>query len=238
MSNSYDVRRSFRDLQFSIYGNFYRFNRDQEREADLAGLGYLNASALRPQAAARVWKNMIGELQASAVSRGLKKPKFDAVAFTATHPPEAERAVYLDALAAPEGDSRDEGATRYKQAMTKWLPVFLDDQIKLNDFGGSEYLINALAQEGWTPWLWHARGELYRARGAQRDLVHAAEFYGKAVALEPAHPYAHRGLGLSLIKTGRSTEGRAALERYLQLKPDASDAAMIGLTISSLGDKQ
>jgi predicted Zn-dependent protease len=227
MSSSYDVRRSFRDLQLSIYGNFYRFNRDQEREADLAGIGYLNSSALRPQAAAHVWKNVMAEMQASALSRGLKKPKFDAIAFTATHPPEAERAAYLDALAAPDGDGRDDGAARYKQAMAKWMPIFLDDQIKLNDFGGSEYLIAALAEDGWTGPLWHARGELYRARGAQRDLVHAADFYGKAVALEPGLADAHRGLGLSLIKTGRSSEGRAALERYVQLKPDASDAAMI-----------
>jgi hypothetical protein len=40
-----------------------------------------------------------------------------------------------------------------------------------------------------------------------------------------------------LIKTGRFTEGKAALQRYLDLKPGASDAAMISMTISSLGDK-
>lgn len=237
MSSSYDVHRGFGELQYSIYGNFFRFNRDQEREADLVGIGYLNASSLRPQAAARIWRNVMAELQASAVSRGLKKPRFDAIAFTARHPPHAERADYLAALAAPEGDRREEGTERYRQALAKWMPAFLEDQIKLNDFGGSEYLINALAEHGWTAPLWHARGELFRARGAPRDLVNAADFYAKAIALEPRLAEAHRGLGLSLIKTGRPSEGRAALERYLQVKPDASDAAMIGMTLTSIGGK-
>jgi predicted Zn-dependent protease len=238
MSTSYNVRRSFNDLQLSVYGSFFRFNRNQEREADLVGIGYLNASSLRPQAAARVWQNLVAEFQASAVSRGLKKPRFNAIAFTATHPPEEERAAYLGELAAPEGDARDEGAERYKGALAKWLPVFLDDQIKINDFGASEYLINRLAEDGWTAPLWQARGELFRARGAPRDLVHAADFYAKAVALEPDLAEAHRGLGLSLIKTGKASEGRAALERYLKLKPDASDAPMIGMTIGSVGGTQ
>ena len=237
MSPSYDVHRSFRDLELSVYGAFYRFNRDQEREADLIGLGYLNASSFRPQAASKVWQNLMEELQASAVSRGMKNPRFNAIAFTATHPPEAERAAYLGALAAPEGETRDDGAARYREALAKWLPVFLVDQVKLNDFGGSEYLINALAQDGWTPWLWQARAELFRTRGAQRDLVHAADFYAKAIALDPQLADAHRGHGLALIKTGKGTEGRAALERYLELKPEASDAAMIRMTISSVGGK-
>ena len=238
MSNNPHTGRDFQGLELSVYGSLLRFGRNQEREADLVGLGYLNASGLRPQAASQVWRNLMAETEASASARGLKKPRFDKVAFFASHPPEAERADYLGALAAPEGDGRDEGVERYKQALAKWLPVFLQDQIKLNDFGGSEYLVNILAKDGWTAPLWQARGELFRTRGAPRDLVHAADFYSKAIALEPDLAEGHRGLGLSLIKTGRATEGRIALERYLQLKPDASDAAMIGMTIASVGGKQ
>jgi predicted Zn-dependent protease len=234
-ANTYTAYRSFDDLQLSVYGRLARFSRDDEREADITGLGYLNASKLRPQAASRVWRKMIAEQEASAVGRGLKKPRFDKVAYFASHPPEAERATYLAALAAPEGEARDEGVERYKQALAKWLPTLLDDQVKLNDFGGSEFLINELAQDGWTAPLWQARGELFRARGAPRDLVNAADFYAKAIALDPQLAEAHRGLGLSLIKTGRTTEGCTALQRYLQLKPNASDAAMIGMTIASVG---
>ncbi|MDP4574102.1 M48 family metalloprotease [Qipengyuania sp. G39] len=231
MSPSYDARRTYQSLEISVYGNLFRYNRDHEREADLLGLGYLNRSSLAPQAASQVWQNLMGEIQASAVARGLKKPKFNAIAFTASHPPEGERADYLAALASSDGAPRDYGADRYRAAMEQWLPVFLEDQIKLNDFGGSEYIIENLAKDGWTADLWHARGELYRTRGHQRDLVNATEFYGNAIALDERLAAAHRGLGLSLFKTGDRTRGQASLGRYLELAPDAEDARMIEMML-------
>lgn len=231
MAPSYDTRRTYENLEISVYGSLFRYSRDNEREADLLGLGYLNKSSLRPQAASEVWQNLIGEIEASAISRGLKKPRFDTVAFTASHPPEGERAGYLAALAEPTGANRDDGALRYKEALSAWLPVFLDDQIKLNDFGGSEYIITKLAQNGWNPTLWFARAELYRTRGHQRDLVNAVQFYSNALALDGNMPAAYRGLGLSLIKTGNQSEGQAALTKYLTLKPNADDAKMITLLL-------
>lgn len=229
MSGSYQAQSSFNSVQMSIYGGLYRYQRDNEREADLLGLGYLNASTLRPQAAAQVWRNVMAEAEASASARGLKKPRFDAIAFTASHPPDAERAAYLGELAAPDAAARDDGAARYRQAMARWMPLFLDDQIKLNDFGASEHIITTLSADGWTAPLWLARGDLYRARGNPRDLVAAGVFYGNAAALDPTLPEAQRGLGLALLKTARPAEGRAALGRYLALRPDAPDAAMINM---------
>lgn len=231
MSPNYQARSSFNSLELSVYGSIYRFKRDNEREADLLGLSYLNASKLRPQAAAEVWRNLMGEYEASATTRGLKKPRFDQIAFTASHPPEAERAVYLASLAAPDGIMRDDGADRYRDALANWMPQFLDDQIRLNDFGASEYLINALAEKGWTADLWFARGELFRLRGNHRDLVNSADFYRQAIKMLPEMADAHRGLGLSLMKTGQMTDGQAALLHYLDLKPDATDATMIKMMI-------
>lgn len=231
LAPSYDVVRTYRNLEFSIYGNLYRYGRDHEREADRLAIAYLNASALRPQAASQMWESLMAEAEASARARGLKKPKFDAIAFAASHPPNAERAGYLAELARPDAATRDDGAARYRAAIAPWLGTLLDDQIKLNDFGASEYLIAALAQGGWTAQLWHARGELHRMRGAPRDLVSAAEFYAQAVALDPTLAEAHRGLGLASLKTGQPGAGQAALRRYLELKPDASDARMMRMMI-------
>jgi Zn-dependent protease with chaperone function len=231
MSNNYQTRTSFQNLELSVYGNLYRFSRDNEREADLLGLSYMNRSPLRPQAASEVWLNLIGEYEASAQVRGLKKPRFDRIAFTASHPPQAERATYLSDMADPEGDTRDDGADRYRAALAKWMPEFLNDQIRLNDFGGSEYVINSLAENGWTADLWFARGELFRLRGNQRDLINAVDFYREAITLDPDLADAYRGLGLSLLKTGQRTDGQTALSRYLSLKPDASDARMIGMML-------
>jgi beta-barrel assembly-enhancing protease len=231
MSSSYDVRRSYQNLELSVYGSFFRYKRDQEREADLTGLGYLNASNLRPQAASVVWQNVMGEAEASARVRGLKKPNFNALAFTASHAPNAERAAYLFSLALPEGAMREDGTDRYRAALKPWISQFLQEQIKLNDFGGSDYLIERLAEGGWTADLWLARGELFRTRGNQRDLANAADFYGKAIAADTNLASAYRGLGLSLLKLGRDVEGREALRTYLALSPDASDAGMIKLMV-------
>ena len=107
----------------------------------------------------------------------------------------------------------------------------MNDQIRLNDFGGSEYVINSLAAKGWTADLWFARGELFRLRGNQRDLVNAVDFYREAIVLDPDMADAYRGLGLSQLKTGQRTDGQAALAQYLNLKPDASDAPMIGMLL-------
>lgn len=235
MSSSYDVHRAYRDLRVSIYGNLYRYDRDQERSADLLGLGYLNQSHYRPESAAAVWRNVMGEVEASALGRGLRKPDFNSIAFTASHPPHGERVAYLAALAKPSDAKRDDGAANYRAALTPWLDTFLADQIKLNDLGASEYIIAGLAENGWTPGLWLARGELYRTRGAQRDLVHAAEFYANAIGLDPSLAEAHRGLGLALMKTGRREDGARALARYLELKPDAPDAKMIRMMVPTGG---
>lgn len=231
MAPGRDVRQSYRDLEVAVYGDIYRFGRNQEREADFLRISYLNQSDLRPQAASSVWLNVIGEAEASASVRGLKKPNFTAIAFAASHPPNAERAAYLSMLADPQGYTRDDGASRYREMLAPWLPMFLDDQVKLNDFGATEYIIGNLAENGWTAPLLFARGELYRARGAQRDLVNAIDFYNGAIKQDPEHAGAYRGLGLSLIKTGRTSEGQAALAKFLEIKPHASDAKMIKLML-------
>lgn len=237
MSGTRQSYENFDSIRLSVYGGLARFGRNQEREADLLGLGYLNNSQLRPHAASRVWRNLILEVEASSAARGLRKPNFNGVSFFASHPPDGERVNYLYALAAPDGEGRDDGTDRHQAALKPWITAFLDDQVSLNDFGASEFLINSIAESGWTADLWRARGDLFRARGNPRDLMNAADFYAKSVALNPELAEAHRGLGLSLIKTGRMAEGRVALERYLQLQPTASDAPMIAMTIASSGGK-
>lgn len=231
VSASYSVRSTYQDVQLSVYGDLFRFGRNQEREADALGISYLNKSQLRPQSASIVWQNLMAEMEASARAKGLKKPNFNKIAFTASHPPEGERAAYLSEMASSEGATRDDGAARYRAALAPWMPLFLEDQIKLTDFGGSDYLIQSLATDGWTAWLWSARGELYRTRGNQRDLANAADFYGKAIALDAGLPDAYRGLGLSLMKTGQPSDGQKALRTYLDLKPAASDAGMIRMML-------
>lgn len=219
---------SFNSLQVDVYGNLRRFNRDQEREADAMGVGFLNASALRPQAAAQVWHTVMGEQEHSASVRGLKRPDFRGVAFFADHPPEAERAENLTRLALPEGATRDDGAAAYIKVLAPYLPAILNDQIKLNDFGGSDYLIEIMGVTcGWSAPLYFARGELYRLRGNPRDMPNAIDFYEHAISLDPAMANAFRGLGLAQLRSGLPEQGKASLRTYLALMPSAKDGAMI-----------
>lgn len=235
MATGYNAHSAYRDMRVSIYGGLYRYDRNQERAADLRGLSYLNQSSYRPSAAGAVWRNVMGEAEASANLRGLRRPDFKAIAFTASHPPDAEREAYLTALAAPDGADRDDGVGNYRAALAPWIGEFLSDQIKLNDFGASEYIIEGLAEGGWTAELWLARGELYRTRGNQRDLVHAADFYMNAIGIDPANAAAYRGLGLSQMKIGRREEAATALAKYLELSPQAPDAKMIRLMVPAEG---
>lgn len=213
-------------IRSSALGAIYSFGRDQERQADLLSLKYMLKSDYSAKAAAHVWNRIMDEADATALGRKQRSRRYDRVAFFATHPTDLERATVLSELAkdAPE---RGEAELEYRAAMARWTPLFLEDQLRLNDFGGTEYLLGQLAGAEWQPSLLHARGELYRLRGHPRDLVAAADFYRAALDKEAGMAPAWRGMGLALMRGGRQAEGRDALQRYLTLSPTATDAPMI-----------
>lgn len=214
-------------LSLTLAGSMYAFDRRQESEADLVGLQYLAASPYPSRAAGQVWTRLMDEQDATAAGRKRKISHNYSAGFFATHPSELARATYLTTEAAKYADDGDVGAESYRAGLGKWLPQFLDDQIKLNDFGGSEYLLKELAADGWTGDLLFARAELYSQRGNPRDYVTASELYSEAIAKGCNRPEAHRGLGLALLRTQRGDDGKQALRRYLDLTPNASDASMI-----------
>lgn len=222
---------SMHDSRVSIYGALARYNRDQEREADIRGFGYLTLADYRPSAAAEIWRANMNEADRSAQARSQRTTRYDALAYFASHPTNLERADYLSALANRVAGGEIEGTDRLMKAVAPWRSQFLEDQLKLNDFGASEYLLERLAADNWTPDLLFARGELHRARGNPRDLVNSAGFYRDALTKDPELVDAYRGLGLALMRTGQVTEGKEALTRYLQANPDAADAQMLTMMV-------
>lgn len=211
--------------QFAALGSVFTHSRDQEREADLLSMQYLMASPYNPQCFSDVWERMMDETDATAQGRKQRSTRYDRTAFFASHPTDLQRAGYLRQIAGQK--TGDDGEGRYLAAMAKWRPQFLDDQLKLNDFGGTEYLLGQLARSGWTADLLFARGELYRMRGNPRDLVSAADFYRQAVSQTPDFAEAYRGLGMALLRGQDAAGGKEALRHYLTLRPTAQDAAMI-----------
>ena len=219
---------SFQDLLYAVHGSLAAYNRNQEREADLLSFAYTTQSQFRPSASADVWRAVMNESDASAVARGQRTNRYGGVPFLASHPSDLERADTLSLMANRILSAGDyDGREQYRTAMARWIPEFLSDQIKLNDFGGTEFIIARLASDGWTADLHYARAELYRTRGNPRDLISAIGFYREALALNPQMHAAKRGLGLSLIRSGSVAEGRIALQAFLEAQPDALDAAML-----------
>lgn len=221
-------------LQLAVLGNYFKFSREQETAADLLGLQYMAKSPYDPAAASQIWQSIMAEADARSVARGLKPGREYKAAFFGTHPPSPERAAYLKAEADKLGKRGELRAQEYREAIRPFLPRLLAAQVRSNDFGGSEYLLQSLsATEGWTGDLLFARGELFRQRGNPRDLVTAADLFRDAIAKGYANPEAHRELGLSLMRGGQEADGKAALREYLKLKPDANDGNVIKMLVGS-----
>ncbi len=211
--------------QLGMIGSVFGFSREMERDADAASVTAMAAAGYDPRAAPGIWRQIDAEAQATATAR--KRRKRSEGGMFASHPPSAERIAALDAQAA--GHAGDLGADRYRAALAPFWADFIDDQVKMNDFGGTELLLAQLAGDRWTPDLLYARAELYRARGGAGDHERAIGFYGGALAAGGAPAEAHRGLGLCYLRVGEVDRGRAAIGRYLEIRPDASDRAMMGM---------
>jgi len=213
-------------LIFSIYG----FSREMERDADQGGLERMAAAGYDTREAATVWERLRAEMDATAAARKMKSRKDKNGGLFATHPPSAERVVNLTESAKKlPGVAGANGADAYRAGLGTWWPALIDDQLKLNDFGASEYLLASLASQGWTPPLLYARGELYRRRAAEGDLAKAADFFGQGITGGGTLPELWRGRGLALLKLGQAEAGKADLQEYLRRAPGAPDKAMIAM---------
>ena len=207
--------------------SLFAYSRAMEAEADAMGARLIAESGYPPIEMANVWEQLIGEEEASARYRRKRRRRgtlFD------THPSPTSRMQDLR-LTANEvtvaGKVYDNGRSRYLSKIAPVRQMLLEDQVKLNDPGASQYLLNTLALDGWNGLLRYYEGEVWRLRNRAGDDARAAQSYAVAVAYPDAPPEAWRWHGLSLIKVGRSGEGKAALGRYLQMKPGAPDAPFI-----------
>lgn len=207
---------------------FYSYSRDQEREADFGGLKLLHDAGYQTMAASSVWLRQRDEKDAQAAALGVKSLKDSDYGPFESHPMNVERMTYLAREAQALGaDKSFEGLSEFRQALAPIWPMLIDDQIRLNDFGASEYLLANLARGDWTGPLLYARAELYRARAKGGDLLTAETLYRQAIVRDDAPPGAWRGLGLTLTRTGDRSDARSAITEYLKRNPDAPDRAML-----------
>jgi len=223
--------------QIGMIGSIFSFSREMEAEADAGSVELMTRAGYDPKSASLVWQQLRAEMDATALARGKKSRKDKDRGMFQTHPPTAERMATLAALAESQVIVGTPVTNRaeYRAALGPWWASFIDDQIKLNDFGATELLLDELAGGNWTPELLYARGELLRARGTAPDLAAATGFYRQAVANASAPAEAWRGLGLALLRSGSQAEGQGALKTYLTKKPDCGDRAMIAMLAGETG---
>ncbi len=204
-------------VQVGLAASLSAYSREMEREADAASVAMLRAGGYDSHAAAAIWTGVRAERLAAAAARG-RRPRGEGGLF-ASHPPSAEREATLTALAG--GERGRDGATAFAAAMAPHWRWLIEDQLRLNDPGGTAWLLDRIeARGGPGDWIAYARGEL--ARGAGR-FDEAATAYRRAAPL----PEAERGLALALSRMGDGPGARAAVDRYLTARPDAPDAAML-----------
>ncbi|MEO7635027.1 MAG: M48 family metalloprotease [Sphingomicrobium sp.] len=214
--------------EFGTLLSLFRYNRVMEAEADAIGAKLVADAGYAPIEMANIWQQLIGEETASARYR--RKRRDRGYSLFATHPaPESRMAdLRLDAAdVTVPGRVYDNGRARYLEAIGPFRQMMLDDQVKLNDPGASEYLIQTLAQDGWNGLLRFYEGEVWRLRNRAGDDARAAQSYAAAVVYPDAPADAWRWHGITLMKAGRAAEAKTAFQRYLTMKPDAPDAAWV-----------
>jgi beta-barrel assembly-enhancing protease len=207
-----------------------KYNRTLEAEADAMGVRLLAEAGYDPTGMSETWQQLIAELDLSAKYRRKKRER-DFSLFS-THPAPESRMADLRISAAEAkvpGRRYDDFRDRYLAALAPIRPTLLDDQVKLNDPGASQYVIETLARDGWNGLLRFYEGETWRLRNSQKqhDELRAAQGYAAAVLYPDAPADAWRWHGIMLMKQGRAVEARAAFARYLQMAPTAPDAPFV-----------
>jgi len=207
-----------------------KYNRTLEAEADAMGVRLLAEAGYDPTGMSETWQQLIAELDLSAKYRRKKRER-DFSLFS-THPAPESRMADLRISAAEAkqpGRTYNDYRERYLAVLAPIRPTLLDDQVKLNDPGASQYVIETLARDGWNGLLRFYEGETWRLRNSQKqhDELRAAQGYAAAVLYPDVPADAWRWHGVMLMKQGRSVEARAAFARYLQMAPNAPDAPFV-----------
>ena len=217
-------------IGYLVQGRILAFSRDNERDADNTGLDMVARAGYDPREAAEIWKALITERDAGDKSR----PSI----FFATHPTEEDRIAYLESRAQRLVDGREGltvGRAPYQEAIESWRGVWLRDELQRRDFKVTQVLLRRLIEQGSNlDELYFFRGELYRLRGEDGDIVEAIASYRKALEAGNSLAETHRSLGLALARRGDRAGARHSYENYLRLRPDAGDRKMIEFYISEL----
>jgi predicted Zn-dependent protease len=215
--------------QLGVLANMKGYSREYESEADRISVTLMRNAGYDPAEAARIWENLLLEIKARGDSGTGSSPLF------ASHPPAEERKQALTELAsAAPGGVTNEAA--WQQATQPFLREWLVDEVKRGQREESLALLDRMVARGQmrSEYL-YARAETYRLRAKEGDLDLALADYRAAAAAGAEPPETHRGLAAVHRARNQVPEAKASLQRYLELAPNAPDAAMMKSYLEEMG---
>ncbi len=209
------------------------YSREHEREADDIGFARLGKAGYNGEEAAKVWGQLITELEASDFKR--KKNRANRSSILDTHPAPPERSATLAAKAKAAGPGGKTEAAAYRAKMRPFLDAWLDADAEARDWGMSLNVIARLKKSGEDLGvLTFHEAEIYRQRAGTGDDLKAFDTYKAAANFADAPARTWRAIGEAHRKAGRNGEARAAYTTYLERDPTAQDKALVEQILSRL----
>jgi len=206
--------------QLGAYGHIQSYGRDQEREADSMGFALMSARGYAPEAAPKVWRNLIAELEAAETDA--PDP------FFASHPPSEERMEALAELAASSEATPLHLGGDFHRLVARHRADWLEDEVDLGRYKEMQVLLDRLKEDGATPGVvWYYQGEILRRDAEVENKDEAVAALRKALTFDDAPAVAHRSLALLLERSGDTAGARSAYADYLAAAPEAADREMI-----------
>lgn len=196
------------------------YSRELETEADVDGLKLVVKAGYDPHEAPKLFEYLKQELE---------EEKIEEPFFFSSHPKLVERIENYSALLRTVYAGRD-GETNTRAFRRHAARLLLDNaelDVKRASYRSAERSIEKyLEQKSNDPRAFYLLGEVYRHRVSD-DAEKAKANYEKTLSLQDNQPEAYRALGLLQYKTGDRPSARRNLQRYLSLKPEASDREYI-----------
>lgn len=199
----------------------FAYSREHEREADEVGISLMAKAGYRTVAASEVWQQVIDESEAD---KNYRRPNL----MFASHPAPEERMHTLRTRAEELGNSGERFVERYRRKISAIRFMMLEDEVRLRQYASSLVLLQRLQKE--MPGdgeLIYFEAEVYRLRGSADDVKLAESTYERAALTANAPPQTWRSLGLIQRRDGRHDAAVQSFKKYLDLRPNAEDRAII-----------
>lgn len=216
----------------AIY-QLFAYNRKQEREADMDGIGWMASGGYDAAGASSVWSKLIKEQEATNDAGGFN--------LLATHPAPKQRMRYLAEAAEglPIGAAHAHGqkpfTDRFETYREEWLTdemvvgihparfaVVAEEQRRVGFSEGLSSYMEARA------WLNHARrGPPGERRGAVAQALNAFQRGDGADGGMPARAHREWGRAMLMQRKPDLAAAQSRFNRYFELRPDAQDRKTI-----------